>query len=190
MKNKTSNIIRFLKAGISLSGIVLLVLHFTPGMDWASKPMSFLATIALPYVPDLFRLFGVKFSKRLEIFYEIFIIPAMVLGIDLDWYKIEWMPYDKIIHGFSGVLAACVGKELLDQASGKPDEKWFKVLFIVSFVAFTAICWECFEFFMDQVFGQSMQQLISVGVADTMWDLISAMIGACFGAMMIVPMKR
>jgi hypothetical protein len=44
-----------------------------------------------------------------------------------------------------------------------------------------ATAWEFFEFAMDKFFGFCMQQLISVGLDDTMFDLLAATIGAAFG---------
>ena len=50
-------------------------------------------------------------------------------------------------------------------------------LFYFAFTALIAVAWEIFEFSYDQICGGSMQTLISDGVSDTMWDLITALIG-------------
>ena len=44
-----------------------------------------------------------------------------------------------------------------------------------------ATTWEFFEFAMDKLLGLSMQQLISQGLDDTMYDLISATVGSIIG---------
>ena len=177
-----------LKWGILLTGAVLAVLYFIPGTGF-TKIWSYLATMALPFVMDVLRIFGIKVSDRFEIAYLIFIIPAMVLGIDFDVYRIIY-PFDKIVHGASGVLAAFGAREIIDQASGKPDEMWFKALWSISFVALTAALWECFEFSCDQVLGQDMQELIAPGLQDTMWDIIVALLGGMVGTILAFPVGR
>ena len=48
-----------------------------------------------------------------------------------------------------------------------------------------AVIWEFFEFACDKFLGQSMQQLISVGVDDTMFDLLAATLGAGLGGWLL-----
>lgn len=176
-------VVKILKYTLSAIGVVLLILHFVPNTGF-TKVWSYLATILLPFVIDIVRLTGVKVSKQFELCYLIFLIPAMILGIDFDIYKVFY-PLDKIAHGFSGVLSAFGAKEILDQASAKPDEKWFKILWTIAFVGFVAMLWECFEFACDQIGGTSMQQLIAPGISDTMYDMIVAMIGGIIGTILI-----
>lgn len=181
-------LITLLKIGIVLTGAVLVILHFIPETGFV-KIWSYLATMGLPFVMDILRLIGIKVSKRFELAYLLFLIPAMVLGIDFDLYKIVY-PFDKIVHTLSGVLTAFGAREIIDQASGKPDEMWFKALFSMGFVALVAVLWECFEFSMDQIAGMHMQELISTGVADTMFDMIVALIGGVIGTVLAFPVRR
>ncbi len=173
---------------IMVAGTIFFIVHFIPG-SWFIKTWSYVATIGLAFVPDLLRLMGMKISRRLEIWYYVFIFFAMILGIDLDLYRWEFFPYDKVVHMASGFFVAFVAREIVEQASGKPDMLWFKALFSISFVAFTACLWECFEFMMDRAFGQHMQELITTGVADTMWDMISALAGGVLGTTIAFPTK-
>lgn len=183
-------VIKILKIAIVIFGAVLMVLHFIPGTsEHFTKILSYLATMALPFVGDFFRLIGIKISLRFELAYLLFLIPAMLVGIDLDLYKWEAVPYDKIVHMASGVLTAFGAREVLNQASGKPDKVWFKALFSMSFVALVAVLWECFEFICDQIGGLHMQELISTGVADTMYDMIVALIGGAIGTVLAFPVK-
>ena len=180
-------LINFLKIGIVVTGAVLAILYFIPETGF-TKIWSYLATMALPFVMDILRLLGVKVSKRFELAYLLFIIPAMVVGIDFDVYKIIY-PFDKIVHTLSGVLTASGAREIIDQASGKPDQMWFKALFSMAFVALVAVLWECFEFLMDQLTGSSMQQLIAPGIQDTMFDMIVALIGGVIGTVLVYVRK-
>lgn len=181
-------LIKLLKIGIVLVGAGLAIAYFIPETGF-HKIWSYLATIALPFVMDILRLLGIKVSKRFELAYLLFIIPAMVMGIDFDVYKIIY-PFDKIVHTLSGVLTAFGAAELLDQASGKPDQLWFKALFSMAFVALVAVLWECFEFLMDQITGTKMQELIAPGISDTMFDMIVALIGGLIGTVLIYVRKK
>lgn len=160
-------------------GVLLSVLYLVPGTQFY-KIWSYLATIALAFAPEIWRyIFKMKLSDHMELAYYLFLIPAMILGIDLDLYKV-WVPLDKIVHCLSGVLAAIIAWEITEQASSKrqPMKKWFKYLFIFCFAIMTAAVWECFEYGCDKVLGTHMQELISVGLDDTMQDVLFAATGA------------
>ena len=106
-----------LKAIISLSGVVFTVFYFIDATTWHKLP-SYLVTIVLPYIPEVLAKLGFKVTTRLQLAYNAFLIIAMVLGIDLDWYKniiiMGYPSYDKIVHTLSGIFAAFGAKEILD----------------------------------------------------------------------------
>ena len=210
---KIQKINYLLKIIISLSGIILTTLYFIDPVTWHKLP-SYLVTIILPYVPELLAKLGFKVTTRLEIAYSAFLIIAMVLGIDLDWYKsiiiMGYPSYDKIVHTISGVFTAFCGKEILDHfydgkdlvvnhravsaKAGSSGQSTFKrkiyhsgfaFLFFICFVVFTAAMWECFEFTYDQLCGGHMQELNAPGVGDTMGDIISASIAGFLTAIFI-----
>ncbi len=181
-------LINLLKIGIVITGAVLAIIHFIPGTNFP-KIWSYLATMGLPFVMDVLRLLKIKVSKRFELAYLLFLIPAMVMGIDFDVYKIIY-PFDKIVHTLSGVLTAFGAREIIDQASGKPDQMWFKALFSMAFVALVAVLWECFEFSADQIAGLHMQELIAPGIADTMFDMIVALVGGVIGTVLAFPVRK
>lgn len=174
------------------AGIILTILHFVPNSNFP-KIGAYLTTILLAFVPDIIRnVLKIKMSDELAMAYYIFLIPAMLMGIDLDLYR-AWPPLDKIAHGSSGILAGFAANELFLQ--GIKDKKhaktWLRVSFIICFAAFTAAIWECFEFTMDKfVPGSHMQQLISVGLDDTMFDIISALIGGVFASVLITSFEK
>ena len=180
--------VKIFKILIVATGAILTIVHFIPGTNFP-KILSYLATMALPFAGDGLRFIGVKVSKRFELAYLLFLIPAMIMGIDFDVYKL-FAPFDKIVHTCSGFLTAFGARELMDQASGKPDKIWFKALWSLSFVVFVAVLWECFEFACDQIGGMNMQELITPGVSDTMFDLIVAMIGGVVGTVLAFPIRR
>lgn len=115
--SKIEKINLIIKLSISLSGILFVILHFINPVAWHKLP-SYLVTVFLPYIPELFAKLGLKTTTKLQLIYSGFLFLAMALGIDLDWYKtiiIMGHPsYDKIVHTLSGVLASFSAKEILD----------------------------------------------------------------------------
>ncbi|MDO4967240.1 MAG: DUF2238 domain-containing protein [Candidatus Saccharibacteria bacterium] len=166
-----------LKIIVSAFGLGLFIAHCVAPETWP-KTMSYLVTIILPFIPDIFEKIGLKTSVRLQIAYVLFIGLAMVMGIDFDLYKTWYILgnpcFDKIAHTLSGVLGAFVAKEILDR-NFKKVNPLFSGLFIISFVALTAAGWECYEFLYDKIMGGHMQTLIADGIDDTMWDIIGAL---------------
>ena len=199
---KTSNLAKLdliIKFLIVFSGVALTVMHFIDPVTWHKLP-SYFVTIILPFIPDLIAKINLHTSTKLRLAYSSFLVIAMVLGIDLDWYKTLMIfgspSYDKIVHTLSGVFSAFLAKEILDNVYDGKDsavkftstsstsavkiKKYstaFAFLFIISFVFFIAAAWECFEFSYDQLCGGHMQELNAPGVGDTMGDIISAGIG-------------
>ena len=192
-----------LKIIVSLFGLGLFIAHLVDPVAWP-KMSSYLITIILPFIPDIFSLFGLRTTTRLQIAYVLFLGIAMVMGIDFDLYKTWYIfgnpCFDKISHVLSGVLGAFVAKEILDNnydgmdikvtgshARVKHYDTRFTFLFIVSFVALTAAGWECFEFLYDQIAGGNMQTLIVDGLDDTMWDIVGAL---CAGIVTAFPLCK
>lgn len=165
------------KVLVIAAGVIFSVLYLVPGTNFY-KIWSYAATIGLAFAPEIWRhLFRMNLSDEGELLYYIFLLPAMIMGIDLDLYR-TWDGFDKAVHCFSGMLAVVVAREILLQAfSSKKLPVWFKILFMVSFTALTAALWECFEFMCDKCFGQHMQELVSTGLDDTMFDIIFALLG-------------
>ena len=162
-----------------LTGIRCLV---DPGY---SKYGGFLAGLVLPFIPNIVeKVFKCKFAFRIELLYYAFIFVALDMGICMDLYKT--VPYfDKTVHFCSGVFSALVGHYALVYFKVNKSPKLFKAMFIMFFSIAIAVLWEFFEFGCDKLLGQSMQQLISIGVDDTMFDLICATIGAGLGGYLL-----
>ena len=162
-----------------LTGIRCLV---DPGY---SKYGGFLAGLFLPFIPNIVeKVFKCKFAFRIELLYYAFIFVALDMGICMDLYKT--VPYfDKTVHFCSGVFSALVGHYALVYFKVNKSPKLFKAMFIMLFSIAIAVLWEFFEFGCDKLLGQSMQQLISIGVDDTMFDLICATIGAGLGGYLL-----
>ena len=144
-----------------------------------------IAGLALPFLPPVVeKVYKSHISFRIQLVYYVFLFISLDLGICLDWYKTA--PYfDKAVHFGSGVLSALVGYYALVYFKVMKNPRGFKILFIVSLCMLIAVGWECFEFASDKFLGQHMQQLISVGVDDTMFDLLAAAAGSIIGAVLM-----
>lgn len=165
-------------------GILCLV---DPGY---TKYGGVLASLFFPFLPPILeKLLKIKISFRLQLVYYIFLFIALFLGIDLDFYKTV-PQFDKIIHFISGFLSVILGYYVLTFFKAQKNQRAFRICFLICFAMAIAVLWEFFEFACDKLLGQSMQQLISVGVDDTMFDLLSATIGAIIGAVWITHLKN
>ncbi len=151
-----------------------------------SKYGGFIAGLFLPFVPNIIsKIYKCKFSFRLELLYYMFVFVALDMGICMDLYKT--VPYfDKAVHFCSGVFSALVGHYALVYYKANKTPNFFKAMFIMFFSMALAVIWELFEFGCDKFLGQSMQQLVSVGVDDTMFDLLAATLGAALGGYLLI----
>ncbi len=137
--------------------------------------------LGLPFLmPVIEKLFKIRIPFRIQLLYYIFLFVALSLGISFDLYK-NVPFYDKIVHGASGTLSAIVGYYGLVYYKSLKKPKFFQFLFIFGICMTIAILWEFFEFSCDKFLGQHMQNLVSDGVDDTMFDLLSAIIGSIIG---------
>lgn len=155
-----------------------------------TKYGAVLASLALPFLPVVAeRLFKVKIAFRLQVIYYVFLFVAQFMGIDMDFYK-SWPAFDKVTHLISGVLSVLLAHYVLVFFKmEKGGSKLFRVFFMVCFAMAVGVVWEFFEFGCDKLLGQRMQQLISVGVDDTMLDLLAATVGAVVGSVWLVGQK-
>lgn len=140
-----------------------------------------LAGIVLPFLPQIIaKIFKIKLTFTVQFVYLAFLFVALFLGINFDFYKT--VPYfDKITHLASGVLSVLLGHFTLHYFKATNTKKLFQAIFIIFMSITIAVLWEFFEFACDKLLGQSMQQLISIGVDDTMYDLLAATGGAIIG---------
>ncbi len=150
-----------------------------------SKYGGFISGLLLPFLPELLYLsLKARMSFRIELIYYIFVFVALDMGICMDYYAT--VPYfDKIVHLASGILSALVGHYMLVYFKANKTSKVFKAFFIMFCSISIAVAWEFFEFSCDKFLGQSMQELISTGVDDTMIDLLMAVIGSGIGGFLL-----
>ena len=143
-----------------------------------------LAGIGLPFLPPIIeKLFKFKMPFRIQLLFYIFLFIALDMGICMDLYKTVPL-FDKVVHFGSGVLSTIVGYYMLVYYKSTKKPKFYRGVVIVGVSMLIAVAWEFFEFACDKFLGQHMQQLISVGVDDTMLDLLAATLGSILGAIL------
>lgn len=182
---------RFLIIAIRCCFVILALLFFVlilvdPNYH---KWGGVLAGLGLPFLPPIIeRVFKSKISFRIQLLYYIFLFIALDLGICMDMYKS--VPYfDKVVHFGSGVISTIVGYYAIVHYSATKTSPVFRSLVIIGISMMIAVAWEFFEFGCDKFLGQNMQQLVSVGVDDTMFDLLSATLGSIIGALLFTNKK-
>ena len=122
-----------------------------------------------------------------------FIAAAVLLGEMLNVYDAVWW-WDDMLHGASGLIFGLVGLFLLFAINKRTDMRVapvFVALFVACFAMACGVVWEIYEFTLDVFFKTTMQQwnmgsnaivigkeYQSMGLRDTMSDLITASIGA------------
>lgn len=154
-----------------------------------SKWGGVIAGVILPFLPEIFsKLFRIKISYRVELMYYIFLILALSLGISADLYKTVPL-YDKAVHTLSGAGTALIGFYMLRYFKAEKTPAVFRGMFMIFFSISVAVAWEFFEFFCDKCLGQHMQQLVTTGVDDTMFDMLVATIGAIVGGVLMANKK-
>lgn len=179
MKDKRDSVLRIVR--ISLLVFAFIVMLWCIFDESYTKYGGFLSGFILPFVP-LFvsRAFRIKIPFRIELLYYTFVFIALDLGICFDFYV--YVPfYDKIVHFLSGVATALIGHYAVEYFNAQRSPRLFRALFIIFFSMAIAVSWEFFEFACDKLLDTKMQQLISVGIDDTMYDLLSATGGAIVG---------
>jgi hypothetical protein len=187
MERMTRPLLRAIKIG-------LLILAVLVGVRCLIDPNyhkygGFIAGMLLPFGPEFIKLtFKGRVTPRIELIYYLFVFVALHLGINMDFYRT--VPYfDKAVHFSSGIFSALAGHYAIQHYKMSSAPAHFKAIFIVGFSLGIAVLWEFFEFACDKFLGQSMQQLVSTGVDDTMYDLIVAFFGCLLGGFMIMNAK-
>lgn len=128
--------------------------------------------VMVPYILDKIKLYHM--NEVLIFVYYVFIFLALILGSILGFYhKIWW--FDLLCHFTSGCLVSLVGFILLDK-NNLINKKYsiFGFIFIIIFTIGIATIWEYFEFIIDKVSGQDVQNVITTGVDDTIEDMLIA----------------
>ncbi len=122
-----------------------------------------------------------------------FLGAAVLLGEMLNVYDKFWW-WDDMLHGSSGLIFGLIGLFIMFAVNKRTDMRinaFFVAMFVACFAMAMGVLWEIYEFTLDVAFKTTMQQwnmgsqaivigkdYQSMGLRDTMSDLITATIGA------------
>jgi len=158
--------------------MIVALVGFAINGDWLNVVLTaliFLLMLAPSFFKNRYKIY-IPFDFDFAI--VLFVFLTLFLGSLRNFYeKFPW--WDSILHFQSGLLLGVIGFLLVYILN---EQKSPKLVMSPGFVAFFAFCfsialsglWEIYEFFMDSVFGYSMQRN---GLQDTMWDIIVNVVG-------------
>ena len=159
---------------IAIIGSLSLAISKDNNILFFIKDISIILTINGLYIFK--KVFKIKISDNLNLFYIIFIFVAHFLGVTVDLYsKVYW--FDKFVHFISGIFSSVAAIFILF-CNKKEKNILFNVLFILSFAMLIASYWEIFEYLCSCYFNVDPQKVVLTGVADTMGDIIVALLGS------------
>lgn len=147
--------------------------------DWLSAVLTVLI-LGLMLVPSVLKgRYRLYIPFTLELWIVSFIFLTLFLGGVAHFY--DRIPFwDKFLHFQSGFLLGVCGYVLIYLLNEHERvhlnlSPGFVSLFAVTFSLALGVVWEIVEFATDSIFAIQSQ---GVGLADTMWDLIAASLGA------------
>lgn len=183
---KVNNFLIFV---FSLLAICFFVRDFNVG-----RSDRLLGDISLPLVlcmPKIInKIFKFNLSSYLEMIYIIFIIIAQFLGSIVNLYNTVWW-YDLFAHFISGVLTGVLALIVLNWFKKyNYNDKFFNILFIISFVLMVASIWEFLEYGTDKFMNLNVQHSIETGVSDTMEDMLIAFLGSILVSLKLLAEKK
>lgn len=119
-----------------------------------------LILFAMPFVIQ--RKFKIKIPDVLEIIILLFIFSAEILG-ELNSFYTIFPRWDDILHTTNGFIMGAIGLSLIDLLNNSKELKIKLSPIFVAIVSFCfsmtiGVCWEFFEFGMDQIFHLDMQK--------------------------------
>jgi len=157
-----------------------LLTHYALSRDLYHTGLA-LGTLALfPVMHAFYRLTRLKRVHQMDIFIYIFTLIAYTGGELLGGYA-RLRAYDKLAHMLSGSFVYLLAHPLFyflkaNHAVEKSDRNLLMV-----FCAATSLCvaglWEIGEYFLSMLTGIDMQRVATMGIHDSMQDMIVCLIG-------------
>lgn len=129
-------------------------------------------TLILFLVPTFIeRKINITLPDALQIIIMLFIFSAEILG-EINEYYLTIKHWDTILHTINGFLCAAIGFSLIDILNQKEFSYITLSPLFVALVAFSfsmtiGVCWEFFEYGMDQTFKTDMQKDYVISTVST-----------------------
>jgi hypothetical protein len=109
----------------------------------------------------------------------VLLVQAFAMATDLYYF---WKPLDIPMHLAGGLATGLLALALLDDPKRMAMTKmprWFRLLFVCTFVSLVAVLWEFHECLLDQTVNHWLHWGTSqLSNLDTMGDLLNGLIGA------------
>ncbi len=177
---------------------------FRSRADYSLMLVQCLLGAVVVHVPHFLRRYlKIDIPTLLYMMYIVFLYCAIFLGeVRSFYYRIPH--WDKWLHGFSSVMAGCLGFILVDVLNrvdrGIKLSPVFTALFAFCFAVSVGMLWEIYEYTFDGILGLNMQKFMLedstqlVGRAaldDTMKDIIIDVCGSLAAAVIgYISIKR
>lgn len=136
-----------------------------------------LAILAVTFLIDYINRDKKRINDKLSSLFYVFCMFSLVCGVMLNFYDhIFW--WDLLMHLISGALIGIFANSLLNKIQkGKKTDPLLRFLFILGISCVGGLAWEMYEFTVDALLGLDTQKVLISGVSDTMWDLITDLLG-------------
>ena len=158
--NNTSKATLFVYVTLRILIILCLIREFFNG-NYQNTLLCVLSLILFLLPSFIERKFKIDLPNILEIIIYIFIFSAEILGEINNFYG-TFSNFDNLLHTLNGFLAASIGFSLIYLLNENIDSFKLSPLF-VSILSFCfsmtiGVCWEFFEYGMDNIFRLDMQK--------------------------------
>lgn len=158
--NNTSKATLFVYITLRILIILCLIREFFNG-NYQNTLLCVLSLILFLLPSFIERKFKIELPNILEITIYIFIFSAEILGEINNFYG-TFSNFDNLLHTLNGFLAASIGFSLIYLLNENVDSFKLSPLF-VSILSFCfsmtiGVCWEFFEYGMDNIFRLDMQK--------------------------------
>ena len=174
--SRASKAVAIAYAAINLA----LLLHYALSRDLYHTGLALGTLMLFPVLHIFYRLSRLKRIHRMDICIYLFALLAYTGGELLGGYA-RLRAYDKLAHMLSGSFVYLLAHPLFyflkaNHAVEKSDRNLLMV-----FCAATSLCvaglWEIGEYFLSMLTGIDMQRVATMGIHDSMQDMIVCLIG-------------
>lgn len=169
-----------------LINVALGIYYVTLGKVY-NFTLLFCAVLLPVLLKILYRILKFQRVYQLDILIYLFFFTLYTIGLATNGY--HYIPYyDKFAHTFSGVFTSYLALILFYvlKPVKKIEKSDFSLVSVFTLAVAVAVAgiWEIAEYITGLICGTDPQNVLTTGVADTMWDIIVCAFGALF---MIVP---
>ena len=178
-KDKVYKILTWILNAFMMIGTIFILIYFIKEKDYSRVYTGALIYLVI-FLPCLLEKTKYKFNAKYKFIYSVFVLLGDFLGSIVNLYKYLWW-FDLFVHFLSGVLTVVGAYYILERSKYKNISGFIEFIYVIGFVTLIGMSWEIIEYTMDVVFKLNLQHSIETGVADTMEDMIIALVGGIIG---------